>query len=208
MLPLCDAAVDMHSGGKTMMFSPFACIHELPDADLMERARAAMLAFAAPISLELVELDAEGMLDTAVEDLGKVFVSMELGGGGTTSTHTLEIAHTGSKNILQHFGVLAGTPVSLEERGLAPMREMHMPVDECFVIADSSGLYEALVDLDQEVKAGQIIGQMHDPDHPERDPVAYRAGTSGTLIGRSHKVLMSTGDFVALIAHENKRQNQ
>ncbi|MCP3688687.1 MAG: N-alpha-acetyl diaminobutyric acid deacetylase DoeB, partial [Gammaproteobacteria bacterium] len=58
ILPLADAVMDIHSGGKTMMFSPFACYHRIPDAGVMEKARQATLAFAAPISLELVELDA------------------------------------------------------------------------------------------------------------------------------------------------------
>ncbi len=86
ILPLADAVLDIHSGGKTMMFSPFACYHRLVDTDLMEKAKQAVLAFAAPVSLELVELDAEGMLDTAVEDLGKIFISCELGGGQSSQS--------------------------------------------------------------------------------------------------------------------------
>ena len=94
---------------------------------------------------------------------------MELGGGGTTTSHTLAIADTGVRNVSKHFGVLEGDPVSLEDRGFPPTWVMHMPVDECFVIANDAGLYEALVDLDDEVEAVQAIGQMHFPDHPERD---------------------------------------
>jgi N-alpha-acetyl-L-2,4-diaminobutyrate deacetylase len=90
ILPECDALFDIHSGGKTMMFSPFACYHRLADEALTQRASEAVEAMAAPISLELVELDAEGMLDTAVEDMGKVFVGTELGGGGTTTTETVK----------------------------------------------------------------------------------------------------------------------
>jgi N-alpha-acetyl-L-2,4-diaminobutyrate deacetylase len=81
ILPLADVVLDIHSGGKTLMFSPFACYHRIPDIGIMGQARQAVLAFGAPISLELVELDAEGMLDTAVEDMGKTFVGCELGGG-------------------------------------------------------------------------------------------------------------------------------
>ena len=73
ILPACDALLDIHSGGKTMMFSPFACHHRLPDEALIRRARDAVAAMAAPISLELVELDPEGMLDTAVEESAGCF---------------------------------------------------------------------------------------------------------------------------------------
>ena len=49
---------------------------------------------------------------------------------------------------------------------------------------------------------GDPVGQVHFPERPEREPVVYRAGTSGTVIGRTHKVLVGPGDFLALIAHE------
>ena len=202
ILPLADALLDIHSGGKTMMFSPFACYHRIPDEALMARAREAMLAFGAPVSLEMVELDAGGMLDTAVEEMGKIFVGTELGGGGTTTTETVAIAETGVRNLLAHFGLIDEEPVTREARGLPPTRRMHMPEPGCFLIAEDAGLYEALVDLDAPVEEGQPVGQIHFPERPERAPAVYRAGTSGSLIGRTHKVLVEPGTFLALIAHD------
>ena len=202
ILPVCDALFDIHSGGKTMMFSPFACYHRLADEALTRRAREAVAAMAAPISLELVELDSEGMLDTSVEEMGKLFVGTELGGGGTTTTETVAIAETAVRHLLAHLGVIDEKPVSRADRGLPPSREMHMPEPGCYLIADDAGLYEALVDLGAEVLEGDPVGQIHFPERPEREPVVYRAGTSGTIIGRTHKVLTGPGDFLALIAHE------
>ena len=202
ILPACDALFDIHSGGKTMMFSPFACYHRLADETLTRRARDAVAAMAAPISLELVELDPEGMLDTAVEDMGKLFVGTELGGGGTTTTATVAIAETAVRNLLAHLGVIDEKPVSRAARGLPPSREMHMPDPGCYLIADDAGLYEALVDLDAEIRQGDPVGQVHFPERPEQEPAVYRAGTSGTVIGRTHKVLVGPGDFLALIAHD------
>jgi N-alpha-acetyl-L-2,4-diaminobutyrate deacetylase len=202
ILPLADAVLDIHAGGKTLMFSPFAAYHRIADEALTARAREAVLAFGAPIGLELVELDAEGMMDTAIEDMGKVFVSCELGGGGTTTTETVAIAETGVRNMLAHLGILDERPASREARGLAPTRLMHMPDPGCTLIAGDGGIYEALADLDAAVAEGQALGQVHFPERPERDPVVYRAATSGTLIGRSHKALVGPGDFLALIAHD------
>ena len=202
LLPACDALFDIHSGGKTMMFSPFACYHRLPDEALTRRARDAVAAMAAPISLELVELDADGMLDTAVENMGKLFLGTELGGGGTTTPATIAIAETAIRNLLAHLGVIDEKPLSREARGLSASREMHMPEPGCFLIADDAGLYEALVDLDTDVREGDPVGQIHFPERPGREPAVYRAGTSGTMIGRTHKVLVGPGDFLALIAHD------
>ncbi|HJP06613.1 MAG: N-alpha-acetyl diaminobutyric acid deacetylase DoeB [Proteobacteria bacterium] len=202
ILPLADAVLDIHSGGKTMMFSPFACYHRLVDTDLMEKAKQAVLAFAAPVSLELVELDAEGMLDTAVEDLGKIFISCELGGGGTTTTGTVSIAEVGARNLLAHFNIINEQPQSLEDRGLSPTRLMHMPDANCYVISNDAGIYEALIDLNSPVKAGDAVGQVHFPEKPELPPAVYRVERSGVLVGRAHKALVESGDFLALIAAE------
>jgi N-alpha-acetyl-L-2,4-diaminobutyrate deacetylase len=202
ILPLADALLDIHSGGKTLMFSPFACYHRIADGAVMERAKTAALAFGAPICLELVELDAEGMLDTAVEDIGKVFVGTELGGGGTTTTETVAIAETGIRNLLAHFGILDERPPSREARGLPPTRRMHMPDADCYVISDEGGIYEVLRDLESTVAEGDALGQVHFPEKPERAPVVYRAKRPGTLIGRTHKALVEPGDFLALIAAE------
>ncbi len=49
---------------------------------------------------------------------------------------------------------------------------------------------------------GEPIGQVHFPERPQREPVIYRAGASGTVIGRTHKTLMEPGDFLALIARD------
>jgi N-alpha-acetyl-L-2,4-diaminobutyrate deacetylase len=200
ILPLADALLDIHSGGKTMMFSPLACYHQLPDRAVMEHAKAAMLAFGAPISLELVELDAEGMIDTAVEEMGKIFIGTELGGGGTTTTETVAIAETGIRNLLAHFGILDETPLTREARGLPPTRLMHMPNSDCYVISEDGGIYEALLDLNSPIKEGDAVGQVHFPEKPERAPVVYQAKRPGTLIGRTHKALIEPGDFLALIA--------
>ena len=202
LLPLADAVVDIHSGGKTLMFSPFACIHALDDAGQMARARAALAAFDAPIGLMLVELDAEGMLDTSVEAAGKVFVGTELGGGGSAIAEYVAIAETGVRNLLCHFGVIGGEVSTRESRGLAPSRTMDSAEPGCYVLADDAGIYEPLVDLGAEVAAGDAIGQIHVVEQPEHPPAVYHAGRAGTLIGRHHPGLIQPGDFLALVAYD------
>jgi N-alpha-acetyl-L-2,4-diaminobutyrate deacetylase len=202
VLPRCDALCDIHSGGKTLFFSPFAAYHILPDRSLTEKARAATLAFGAPIALQLIELDAEGMLDTAVEEMGKVFVSTELGGGGTTTAHTVAIADAGVRNLMIHFGLIDEAPVTRESLGLPPTRLMHMPDPGCYLICDDRGIFEMMAELDSKLSEGEPIGRIHFPEQPQREPVLYRARTSGTLIGRTHKSLMEPGDFLALIAKD------
>ena len=204
IIPLADVLVDIHSGGKTMMFSPFSTYQNVPNIGVNQQAKEAALAFAAPICLEIIELDPDGMLDTIVANMGKVFVGTELGGGGTSTPTTISIAETGIKNILAHFNIINEKPKTREEIGLEPIKQMQMPDPKSFTFSKDTGIYEALVDLDTAVKIGDTLGQVHFPEKPECIPVSYKAKIEGVLIGRIHKGLVCPGDFLALVAEEIK----
>ena len=204
IIPLTDVLVDIHSGGKTMMFSPLSTYQNVPNIGVNQKAKEAALAFAAPICLEIVELDPDGMLDTAVAKMGKIFVGTELGGGGTSTPTTISIAKTGIKNILAHFNIINEKPKTREEMGLKPIKQMQMPDPKSFTFSRDTGIYEALINLDTPVKIGDKLGQVHFPEKPQRNPVSYKAKIEGVLIGRVHKGLVYPGDFLALVAEEVK----
>jgi N-alpha-acetyl-L-2,4-diaminobutyrate deacetylase len=117
LVPMADIALDFHSGGKTLDFLPFAAAHLLDDKDQEAACVAAMEAFGAPYSMILREIDPVGMYDTAVEALGKVFVSTELMGGGTATARSVAIAQRGTYNVLKHAGILEASPSGGRPRG-------------------------------------------------------------------------------------------
>ena len=194
LLPICDAVIDLHSGGKTLNFVPFCGMHALAEPAQMAATRGALLAFGAPLSLVIQEFDVAGMLDTAVEELGKPFLFTELGGGGTATASSVAIAERGIANLLRHFGLIEGRVAP------APTRLMHSPDASWFVIADDRGMLELLVDLGAAVEAGQAIAQIHDVEKPARAPAVYRAAQSGLLIGRHAPGLIKPGDCLAVLA--------
>jgi N-alpha-acetyl-L-2,4-diaminobutyrate deacetylase len=106
LVPHADIVLDFHSGGKTLDFLPFAAAHVLDDSMQQHACVAAMEAFNAPYSMMMREIDNVGMYDTAVEDQGKVFVTTELGGGGTATAKSIAIARKGLRNVLIHAGIL------------------------------------------------------------------------------------------------------
>lgn len=194
LLPRADYVVDLHAGGKTLAFVPFAAAHVLPDEAQQERCVAAMRAFGAPYGVMLREIDSAGMYDTAAEEMGKVFVSTELGGGGSASAATVAIAERGVRNVLRHAGILAGEP----ESGHSVL--LDMPDERCFVTGEHDGLLEMCVDLGETVSAGDVIARVHDTARTGARPVEYRAGIDGLLAGRHFPGLVQTGDVIAVVA--------
>ena len=194
LLPMADYVVDLHSGGKTLDFVPFACAHVLEDKHQQARCVAAMEAFNAPYSLMLLELDSAKMYDTAAEKMGKVFIGTELGGGGSASATTVAIAKRGILNLLKHAGILSGEP----ERG--PSISLVTPDHRSFVTSEHSGLLEMCVDLGAEVKNGEVIALVHDIERTGTQPVEYKATIDGVLAGRHYPSLTQPGDNLAVIA--------
>ena len=194
LLPMADYVVDLHSGGKTLDFVPFACAHVLEDKHQQARCIAAMEAFNAPYSLMLLELDSAKMYDTAAEKMGKVFIGTELGGGGSASATTVAIAKRGISNLLKHAGILSGEP----ERG--PSISLVTPDHRSFVTSEHSGLLEMCVDLGSDVKNGEVIALVHDIERTGTQPVEYKATIDGVLAGRHYPSLTQPGDNLAVIA--------
>ena len=192
-----DVVIDFHSGGNSMIFEPCTVIHHLEDVEQMRNTIAAARKFGAPISLVLRELDSTGMLDTAVENSGKIFISTELGGGGSVSPRTLRIAENGIQNILRHFKVL---PANSEP--VPKTRFMETPDVGGYLMAPQEGLYETLAELGDPVKKGQPLGRIHSITHIDAPPVEVQSQIDGVLITRAGSAPVKNWDTIAVIASE------
>lgn len=193
LLPRADVVIDFHSGGKTLDFIPFAAAHILPDKDQEARGFEAVRAFSAPWSMRMLEIDAAGMYDTTVEEMGKVFVTTELGGGGTARAETVAIAKRGATNLLRHAGILSGKIEYCETRWL------DMPSGDCFLFAEDDGLIETMIDLGDPVADGQVIARIHPIGRTGAAPAEIHAKLTGLLAARHFPGLVKPGDCVAVV---------
>lgn len=196
LLPMADVVLDFHSGGKTLDFLPYAAAHVLSDKRQQAAAFDLVRAFGAPWSVSMLEIDAVGMYDTAAEDMGKVFVTTELGGGGTASARTAGIAKRGLRNLLIAAGVLRGQVTA------QPTQWLDMPDGDCFTFAEDGGLIEFLVDLGDAVAKGQPVARIFPVTRTGVAPVTVSAGRDGLLLARHFPGLVKPGDCVAVIGVE------
>jgi N-alpha-acetyl-L-2,4-diaminobutyrate deacetylase len=194
LLPLADIVLDFHSGGRTLDFLPYAAAHALPNKQQEASCFAAVAAFSAPYSMRMIEIDAVGMYDTAAEEMGKVFVTTELGGGGTISARTASIAKRGVMNVLKQAGIVSGTPET------TPTQWLDMPSSDCFVFSEADGLFEPLKDLGEAVAAGEVIARIHPIGRTGGEPAEYRAALDGILAARHFPGLAKAGDCLAVVA--------
>jgi N-alpha-acetyl-L-2,4-diaminobutyrate deacetylase len=203
LLPISDYVLDIHAGGRTLDFLPFAAIHVLSDAQQQARCEAAMRAFGAPYSMRMLELDSVGLFDSAVEEAGKVFVSTELGGGGTATAASVAIAERGVYGFLAHAGVI-------DREGISPRDDLRgnnctttlldMPDGTCYTTSEHSGLLEMCRHLGDFVEEGDVLARVYDATRTGAPAVEYLARRSGLLAARHFPGLIQIGDTVAVVA--------
>jgi N-alpha-acetyl-L-2,4-diaminobutyrate deacetylase len=194
ILPLCDVVIDLHSGGYSLDLLPYNSMHYLPNEELRRNTMAALKAFNAPVSLVMREFTGEGLLDYAVEGMGKIFLCAEIGGRGVLSPSKLKIAETGVQNILKHFEIIEG------KTSKSTTRLMEVPEAGNYAYAHSNGIFEAFFELGDEVRSDQPVGQIHFPENPKRVPELLKMEVGGVLIGTRGPGFVERGDCVALTA--------
>ncbi|MDX3926016.1 MAG: N(2)-acetyl-L-2,4-diaminobutanoate deacetylase DoeB [Shinella sp.] len=194
LLPLADIVLDFHSGGKTLDFLPFCAAHILPDKEQEVKAFELVKAFGAPYSMKMLEIDAVGMYDTAAEEMGKIFITTELGGGGTATAKSAGIAKRGVVNVLRAAGILDGAVEAHETEWL------DMPDGNCFCFAEDGGLLEPLRDLGDMVERDEVVARIYPVGRTGSVPHEIRAKMTGILTARHFPGLVKPGDCIGVIS--------
>lgn len=195
LIPLCDYALDLHAGGKTLDIIPLAAAHRLEDKAQEQACIKGALLFGAPYTLLMTEMDATQLYDTAVEKQGKIFVTTELRGGGTTTPYTMAIADRGLRNFLKFTGIMEGEPELPQATQL-----LEMTHGGCYHTSNHQGVLEIKVTIGEAVKQGDLIASIHSRHRTGELPSHYYAAMEGIVLGRRHAPLTEIGDVIVVLA--------
>lgn len=198
LVPMCDFALDIHSGGKTLDIVPFAAAHRLDNPDQEEACILGAKLFGAPYTMILLEMDATSLYDTAVESQGKVFVTTELRGGGTSTPETIAYADRGIRNFLRFAGNLQGD----YEKPAQPTKLLDMPDASCYLQSQHQGIAEYLFDLGDAVELGDVMVKIYSTQRTGEAPIEYRAERNGIFAARRFPAMVNIGDTLAVLAED------
>jgi N-alpha-acetyl-L-2,4-diaminobutyrate deacetylase len=202
LFPLAEIVVDIHTGGRSVDFYPCAHMHLVEDRRQRKQMVEGTLAWNTDFAFLYADIAGTGLLPVEAERQGKTVITTEMGGGEVVSAAVHKLTQTGLRNVLVHFGLIEGSKVTRAQQNLPPTRWVQALGRDDYRFAPESGIYETLLPLGTEVRAGQPVGLIHFLERPDREPERVVTYTDGVLLATRGPSLVAQGDCVACIAHD------
>ena len=200
LLPMTDLQVDLHSGGKTLEYIPTIIMNQCEDKERFAHELALVRLSGMPIGSIERRGDHGGLFEMECEARGIANVNFELGGAGRVTRDYVAMAGFAVRNLLRHVGVLTGKP----EKPKQATRLVDVNDPRCNVFVYDAGLFEPFVELGENVKAGQALGQVLFPAHATRAPVAVKSAIDGVVLVKRPPGRVQPGDNVFIIATDSE----
>jgi predicted deacylase len=122
----------------------------------------------------------------------------------TASIH--RVAGRGLRNVLRHFGVLAGAVETRASLGLPETIVLRATDEDDYLFAPEAGHFETFVDLGDRVEPGQPIGRIHFLERPDREPEPIHAQTPGIVCVLRAVAVTQQGDNVVVVGRPAWRE--
>ncbi|NKB63455.1 MAG: succinylglutamate desuccinylase [Gammaproteobacteria bacterium] len=193
LLPQCDAAIDLHSGGKASVFVTCALADVDPESPSGSANLALVKAFAAPYLWVAGPGNDDRSLNAAAARQKVPMIAAELGGGGSCNPDETDFAEAAIRRCLSHLEILP------KHGDIPTPRITPLAVKETF-IAPASGLFDRKFKVGDKVEKGQSAGWIHFIHEPERPSLPLVFGRCGTVLAVSNRGMLERGDLIAIIA--------
>ena len=192
LLPQCDAAIDLHSGGKASIFAP-CVLATVDDSDIGQRNLALSQAFSAPYLWVAGINNDNRSLNSAAARQEVSMIAAELGGGGGCDPAMTDFVEAALMRCLNHLG-LCRLKVEQPEKHSEPVQ----PRDT--LTSPSQGLFDRQFTIGDRVESGQRAGWLHFIGEPERPSQEILFTTSGIVLAHGDRGMVERGDLIAMIA--------
>lgn len=197
LLPGADLWIDLHSGGSSLDYLPFAALYVAKDdAETMVRGKAILQAFGAPRLAHITAPLDRSFAAASAQRRRVPYIGGEWGGGGSVSIDGARLAREGIYRALAHLGVI---------RDLARFNVLPAEASAFFELADRpsyvhsthTGVFAPVVKLGDHVDEGALLGHVLFPDDPARLPVAFHFVRAGIVMCMHHSGRVEPGDCLA-----------
>jgi predicted deacylase len=204
LLPKIDLWIDLHSGGRSLVYEPIAAFHASSDRTLNRQTVEILQAFGAPRNLVFTIQEARAA-SSAAQRHGVKYIYGEFGGGAeSASQEGVRTAMTGVERLLSaRHGYRgnappAGSPQDQEWCSIDARDFRH--TRRYYFFAPQSGIWIAARELGSMVSSGDVVGNIFPSHGPFGPGVQVRSQSEGRLVCLRSGPLVEPGDCVGHLA--------
>jgi len=201
ILPLCDAGVDLHSGGASANYLASAFLCTCGNRDLLERNVLLAEAFGAPVTYVVRGVDWPTGFDPVAHSAGKPFISAELCGGGGVDIEATRVGRAGIMNVCAHLGL-----IDPKRRMGSPTRFLNGNSGGCTLTSPITGIFEPRRSLGEHVANGESAGRLYSLDEIDRPPIELEFTAEGIILVQRAAARVVPGDHLFVVASEMTRE--
>lgn len=197
LLPLADYAVDLHTGGSSLLYP--ATVLRGPGHTPAEEAGLQTLTEAFDLPYAWVFESGGGRQSTARTAMGAanrkgvINVMAELGGGNRVTPEVLRLTRRGLRRILHALGMYPNYAPDASQG----TRALH---SKGLIYADDPGVLEPLKDIGDPVSVGEVVAAIHYPETPGRTPDQVTSEYDGIVLAMRALAQVMRGDAIYQIA--------
>lgn len=197
ILPLADYAIDLHSGGTSLVYP--ATVMRGPSHSPQEEVGLTTLTEAFDLPFAWVFTGGGGRDSTARTAMGAanrkgvINVMAELGGAGCVTPDILRRTERGLRRVLHAVGMLP----SYVPDAAQGTRALHV---EGSVYADTPGVFEPLKAIGDPVSTGEAVAHIHHLETPGQAPDVVTSAHGGLVLAMRAMAQVRRGDALFQIA--------
>jgi len=197
LLPGCDYAMDLHSGGNAAHYLDCAFLRIDGDERRTEEKVAAAMAIGLPNAFVVDAAGEDRTLSAAADRQDVVMIATELSGAGRVDIDVLRLAMVSVRRLLSHWRLLA-PPGEETAAAQGPTEFLGFGASSAAMVT-TEGILELLVHLGDEVVQGELIARVHDLTNPDVTPEMVVAPKSGVIAIIRVPPRVHPGDYAATI---------
>lgn len=195
--PQVHVVIDLHSGGLVGQFALCTSFHPLDDPEQHRLIEDTARWFGTPLVITY-QNETPGLLPSEAERLGKITIGTELGFGCSVNPDGVRYAKQGVRAAAIHHGQMRGEIAPIGHHADKTQRLASMVDRACFTVAPFAGHYEPLIKCGEFVRAGDVVGNLHDFDRIDLDPWPARAGVDGVVISQAWSAPILQGQHIVV----------
>ena len=179
LLTRADYLLDIHSGGSSLLYRPTLLMPDSADPKVRARNLRLLRSFGFPTVILYPEQTRGSYSSSAALRNGAIPITAEMAGAGSVTHSAVKRLESGLDGYLSQIGIKKSGAHTISSQTITPLE---IPSQDYYVYGRTEGVFEPILDIGDHVSEGQLLGVIHHPETPYREPDKILSTVTGQVV--------------------------